>query len=159
VFPSLVVGLSTGPAAAYLATTDAVRARLGSGAFDAVTAEAALAPWDSAVATALQYAKALAGPEQPRNVTGDDPRADERTPGRDERSLGRAERLTPRELDLLRLLARGDTNRGVAGALGLRPKTVMHHSVSIYGKIGVRGRAEATAWAYRHDLIDDPTGS
>jgi DNA-binding CsgD family transcriptional regulator len=32
----------------------------------------------------------------------------------------------------------------------------MHHSVSIYGKIGVRGRAEATAWAYRHGLIDEP---
>jgi hypothetical protein len=34
----------------------------------------------------------------------------------------------------------------------LRPKTVMHHSVSIYAKLGVRGRTEATAWAYRNGI-------
>jgi DNA-binding NarL/FixJ family response regulator len=36
----------------------------------------------------------------------------------------------------------------------MAPKTVMHHSVAIYRKLGVRGRAEATAWAFRHGLVE-----
>ena len=35
-------------------------------------------------------------------------------------------------------------------------KTVMHHSVSIYRKIGARGRADATAYAFRHGLAAPP---
>ena len=65
------------------------------------------------------------------------------------------ERLTPRELEVLHLLANGDSNPEIATVLGLSPKTVMHHSVSIYGKLGVRGRAEATAWAHRNGIMGD----
>ena len=36
----------------------------------------------------------------------------------------------------------------------MSPKTVMHHSVSIYRKLGVRGRGEASAWAFRSGLTD-----
>jgi DNA-binding NarL/FixJ family response regulator len=36
----------------------------------------------------------------------------------------------------------------------MAPKTVMHHSMAIYRKLEVRGRAEATAWAFRHGLAD-----
>ena len=64
--------------------------------------------------------------------------------------------LTDRELDVLRHIAAGGTNKDVAAALGITPKTVMHHSVAIYRKLGVRGRAEATAYAYRSNLIDAP---
>ena len=64
--------------------------------------------------------------------------------------------LTPRERDVLLQLATGATNRQVADALGLSPKTVMHHTVAIYRKLGVRGRAEAVAWAYRAGLV--PSG-
>ena len=60
--------------------------------------------------------------------------------------------LTPREIDILRELMTGATNQGIADVLGIRPKTVMHHSVSIYSKLGVRGRTEATAWGYRNGL-------
>ena len=55
---------------------------------------------------------------------------------------------------MLRLIAAGGTNKDVAAALGISAKTVMHHSVAIYRKLGVRGRAEATAYAYRNNLID-----
>ena len=62
--------------------------------------------------------------------------------------------LTPRERDVLRALASGATNAQIAERLGLTTKTVMHHSVAIYRKLGVRGRAAATAWAFRHGLAE-----
>jgi DNA-binding CsgD family transcriptional regulator len=61
--------------------------------------------------------------------------------------------ITAREQDVLELLASGMTNRQIAEQLGLSVKTVMHHSVSIYRKLGVRGRAEATSAAYRYRLL------
>lgn len=61
--------------------------------------------------------------------------------------------LTPREQDVLGVLAEGFTNKEIAARLGLSVKTVMHHSVAIYRKLDVRGRAEATAYAHRHDLL------
>ncbi len=68
------------------------------------------------------------------------------------------EHLTPRELDDLRELAQGHTNNEISEHMGMRPKTVMHHSVSIYSKLGVRGRAEATAWALRNRLMAGEEG-
>jgi DNA-binding CsgD family transcriptional regulator len=60
--------------------------------------------------------------------------------------------LTPRELEVVKLLASGRTNREIAEDLGMSAKTVMHHSVAIYRKLGVRGRTGATAWAVQHGL-------
>jgi DNA-binding CsgD family transcriptional regulator len=60
--------------------------------------------------------------------------------------------LTARERQVLAGLASGATNREIAAELGVSPKTVMHHSVAIYRKLGVRGRAAATAWAVRAGL-------
>lgn len=62
------------------------------------------------------------------------------------------QRLTPRELDVVRQLVRGQTNKEIAVALGMRPKTVMHHCSSIYRKLGVAGRAGAVAVAIREGL-------
>ncbi len=56
---------------------------------------------------------------------------------------------------MLTALATGRTNREIADLLGMSAKTVMHHSVAIYRKLGVRGRAAATAWAYRHGLATE----
>ncbi|MRG60702.1 helix-turn-helix transcriptional regulator [Agromyces sp. CFH 90414] len=61
--------------------------------------------------------------------------------------------LTPREADVLAVLAEGLTNKEIAAQLGLSVKTVMHHSVAIYRKLDVRGRAEATAVAHRRGLV------
>ncbi|WP_274543207.1 LuxR C-terminal-related transcriptional regulator [Microbacterium sp. CPCC 204701] len=61
--------------------------------------------------------------------------------------------LSAREREVLQLLATGLTNKEIAQRLHLSVKTVMHHSVSIYRKLAVRGRAEATAAAYRNGLI------
>ncbi|MEU1973471.1 LuxR C-terminal-related transcriptional regulator [Microbacterium sp. NPDC019599] len=75
---------------------------------------------------------------------------------RESRTRSEAPTLTPREHEVLRLLAEGDSNKQIATRLGLSVKTVMHHSVSIYRKLAVRGRAEATAYAYRGGLLTDP---
>jgi predicted ATPase/DNA-binding CsgD family transcriptional regulator len=60
--------------------------------------------------------------------------------------------LTPRETEVLSLLAAGKSNREIAGSLFLSEKTVEHHVSRMYGKIGVENRAAATAYAIRHNL-------
>lgn len=62
--------------------------------------------------------------------------------------------LTERQIEVVRLLARGLGNKEIALALGLTPKTVMHHTTAIYRRLGVRGRSEAVAWAVRSGLVD-----
>ena len=61
--------------------------------------------------------------------------------------------LTTRELDILRLVATGKTNRGIADDLVLSEKTVARHVSNILGKLGLPSRAAATAYAYEHDLL------
>lgn len=61
--------------------------------------------------------------------------------------------LTEREVDVLRLLARGSTNRQIAERLGITVKTVGSHVEHIYSKAGVRNRATATLFAVQNDLI------
>jgi DNA-binding CsgD family transcriptional regulator len=62
--------------------------------------------------------------------------------------------LTAREVEVLRLLAVGRTNREVADELVLSIRTVERHIANIYAKIGVSRRVEATAYALRHGLIE-----
>jgi HD-GYP domain-containing protein (c-di-GMP phosphodiesterase class II)/DNA-binding CsgD family transcriptional regulator len=61
--------------------------------------------------------------------------------------------LTPRELEVLCHLARGSTNRLVAEALFISPKTVGRHVENIYAKIGVSTRAGATMFAMENRLL------
>ncbi len=60
--------------------------------------------------------------------------------------------LSPREVEVLRLLAAGGSNKEIAGDLYLSPATVQRHVANIYLKIEVRNRAEATSYAHRHGL-------
>jgi ATP/maltotriose-dependent transcriptional regulator MalT len=62
--------------------------------------------------------------------------------------------LTRREVEVLRLLAAGRSNHEIAAALVLSSHTVGRHIANIYAKINVHGRAEATAYALRHGLLD-----
>lgn len=64
--------------------------------------------------------------------------------------------LTRRETAILRLIAAGRTNREIAADLSLSVRTVEHHVNNLYGKLQLRGRAEATAYAFRHGLADPP---
>ncbi|HWI43374.1 MAG TPA: LuxR C-terminal-related transcriptional regulator [Nocardioides sp.] len=60
--------------------------------------------------------------------------------------------LTPREVEILGLVAGGATNRGIAERLVLSEKTVARHIANIFAKIDVANRSAATAWAHRHGL-------
>ena len=61
--------------------------------------------------------------------------------------------LTAREVEVLRLVATGRTNRVIAAELFLSEKTVARHLSNIFTKLGVSSRAAATAFAYRHELV------
>ena len=61
--------------------------------------------------------------------------------------------LTERELDVLLVLVRGESNQRIADQLGISAKTVGHHVQHVYQKAGVRSRAAATVWAFEHDLV------
>lgn len=61
--------------------------------------------------------------------------------------------LSDREVEVLRLLCRGGTNKEVALVLEISPKTVGHHVSHIYDKIGVSTRAGATLFAVEQDLL------
>jgi HD-GYP domain-containing protein (c-di-GMP phosphodiesterase class II) len=61
--------------------------------------------------------------------------------------------LTDREVDVLRVLARGLSNREIADVLVVSPRTVQHHLASVYDKIGMRSRAGAAVFAIEHGLI------
>ena len=60
--------------------------------------------------------------------------------------------LTVRELEVLRLIAAGQTNKEIAEQLVLSVRTVERHINNLYAKIGARGKADATAYAFRHGL-------
>jgi non-specific serine/threonine protein kinase len=111
----------------------AVRAALGETAFSAA--------WTAGRATSL--AEIIA--EEPTAS----PVATTATPAR----TASPDRLTAREVEVLRLLASGRSNREIAAELVVSVRTVEHHIASIYTKIGAHRRAEAVAYARRHGLL------
>jgi predicted ATPase/DNA-binding CsgD family transcriptional regulator len=108
------------------------RATVGSKAAD-VTAETSTTRWSDTLAIARNYAS--------RSATGPTTRG------------GNA--LTDRELQVLAEIAAGSSNKQIAEALGIRPKTVMHHCSAIFRKLGVKTRTEAVATALRSGLLHD----
>ncbi len=66
---------------------------------------------------------------------------------------GYPDRLTAREVEVLRLVAGGLSNAEIADALTLSVRTVERHIGNVYGKIGARGRADATAYALIQGLV------
>jgi DNA-binding NarL/FixJ family response regulator len=60
--------------------------------------------------------------------------------------------LTPRQVQVLRLVATGRTNRRIARELFISERTVERHVSDIFRKLGVSSRSAATAWAHRHGL-------
>jgi DNA-binding NarL/FixJ family response regulator len=61
--------------------------------------------------------------------------------------------LTAREVEVLRLVATGSTNRAIASELFISEKTVARHVSNIFTKLGCTSRAAATAYAYEHDIV------
>jgi predicted ATPase/DNA-binding CsgD family transcriptional regulator len=65
----------------------------------------------------------------------------------------RSPRLSPRELDVLRLLVAGHHDREIATALRVSPRTIQTHVASLFAKFGVNSRVEVTAIAVRRGLV------
>jgi HD-GYP domain-containing protein (c-di-GMP phosphodiesterase class II) len=63
--------------------------------------------------------------------------------------------LTPREIEVLRLLARGLSNKEIAASLVIAPKTVGNHIEHIYAKTGASNRAGAGLFAMQHELLPE----
>ena len=66
--------------------------------------------------------------------------------------------LTGREAEVLALVAAGRSNREVAAALVLSPKTVARHLSNIFAKLGVSSRTQAAAYAFEHGLAAPERG-
>ncbi|MEQ7125261.1 LuxR C-terminal-related transcriptional regulator [Actinopolymorpha sp. B11F2] len=97
---------------------------------------------DLGAAPDLERVRALSEP--PQGAEGETPPV-----GRPEAAGG----LTARELEVLRLVASGRTNRAIAQELVLSEKTVARHISNIFGKLRLSSRSAATAYAYEHDLV------
>ena len=62
--------------------------------------------------------------------------------------------LTPREIEVLRLIAQGHTNRQTAEVLSIGVRTVESHRANLMGKLGLRGRVELVRYAREHGLLE-----
>jgi ATP/maltotriose-dependent transcriptional regulator MalT len=71
----------------------------------------------------------------------------------DRSAAGREHGLSRRELEVLRLLASGKSNREIATTLVISEHTVARHLQNIYAKLRLSSRAAATAFAFEHDLV------
>ncbi len=67
-------------------------------------------------------------------------------------------RLSPREMQILRLAALGQTSKEIAATLDIRERTVNWHLASVFRKLGVESRTEAVVLALEHGLIPPPHG-
>jgi DNA-binding CsgD family transcriptional regulator len=71
----------------------------------------------------------------------------------DKQASGGTHGLSPRECEVLRLVATGQSNRDIAATLVLSEHTVARHLQNIFAKLGVSSRTAAGAYAYEHDLV------
>jgi two-component system, NarL family, response regulator NreC len=67
--------------------------------------------------------------------------------------VSEVETLTAREIDVLRLLAKGYTNRQIAEQLGISPRTAEGHRANLSSKLGLRSRVELVDYAQQHGLL------
>jgi predicted ATPase/DNA-binding CsgD family transcriptional regulator/transcriptional regulator with XRE-family HTH domain len=123
----------------------AARAQLDAATWEAAWAEGRAMSLEQAIAYALGE-EALPDRDGPLDVQ---PASTTVTPP--SCANGAMAALTPRELEVLRLVAQGYTDQAVATRLGLRPRTVSSYLTVIYAKLGVRTRTAAAHWLLEHD--------
>jgi non-specific serine/threonine protein kinase len=119
------------------ATTAALRMALTPDAFEAALVAGRAMTKDEAVADALLVTVAPPGADTPSPAGAD---------------AGVGHTLSPRELEVLRLLVEGRSNQEIAGALFISSHTVAAHVASILNKLGVDSRTAAATWAVRHGI-------
>ncbi len=107
---------------------------------------ASVAQLGTSVVARLAAALTAPGPAA-RDAPAPEPALGPRVPG-----PGTAETLTAREVDALRLIAGGSTNREIASRLFLSEGTVKNHISRILGRLGLRDRTQAALYAQDHGL-------
>ncbi len=122
---------------------DLARSELGDAVFERQVAAGAQLGWTAAVDEAARWldARLDRSAEEPAAV-----------PAASATGAHGVDSLTARQVEVLRLLAAGLSNKEIATTLGVTPKTVMHHTVAVYRTLGVRGRSEAIATAFRSGI-------
>jgi DNA-binding NarL/FixJ family response regulator len=73
-----------------------------------------------------------------------------------EDSMAKLSDLTPRELEILKLVLAGRTNKAIAAEIHICEKTVEFHLNNVYTKVGVRTRMLASVWAIRQGVDGKP---
>ncbi|MGI8551627.1 MAG: tetratricopeptide repeat protein [Dehalococcoidia bacterium] len=129
----------------------AIHAALDDATFDRIWAEGAVMTFDQAIAFGLDESTELAAASADRSPERYQAQHISRTPSAASSQGG--ERLTPREAEVLGLIAAGRSNRAIAAALYMSLRTVEHHITSIYEKLGVTSKAAATAYAIQRGLL------
>ena len=127
-----IIGALQAGALGYL-TKDATRAEIGRAVLAAAAGQAVLDPQ-------VQQRLLSAAVRAPASPSDDDGEGD----------------LTPRESDVLRLIAAGKSNREIARALYVSEATVKTHVNRIFAKTGSRDRAQAMRYAYTHGYAEPP---
>jgi DNA-binding NarL/FixJ family response regulator len=125
--------------AEYERTTSALRAKLGEALFAAAAAAGGAMPFVQAASEAARVGRAA-----PAAVAGPTAAPPPAAP---------THGLTPRELDVLRLLAEGLSDKDIADALYISPRTVMRHVTSILAEFNVSTRTAAATHAVRHGIV------
>ena len=82
-----------------------------------------------------------------------------KTRGRHQQGERAGARTTPRELEIIRLLAEGKSNKEIATALGIAVRTVETHRARIMLKLGLHSLAELIHYAIRQGIISAPSAS
>jgi len=130
-----IIGALQAGALGYL-TKDATRAEIGRAVLAAAAGQAVLDPGvQQRLLSAVRGAPAAPGPTPGGELAGDN-------------------ELTPRETEVLVLIAAGQTNREIARTLFVSEATVKTHVNRIFMKTGSRDRAQAIRYAYTHGLAD-----
>jgi DNA-binding NarL/FixJ family response regulator len=129
-----IIGALRAGALGYL-TKDATRAEIGRAVLAAAAGQAVLDPAVQQRLLSAAVRAPAAVPAGPASGDGD---------------------LTPREAEVLRLIAAGKSNREIARALFVSEATVKTHVNRIFAKTGSRDRGQAVHYAYQHGYVDPP---
>ena len=130
--------------AEYDAAIGSAHLALGDSTFDELVAEGELLGWNNALRQAEELASTMAERDHQTEpfLLGLRPVPDT------------IRHLSGRELEVLGYLATGHSNKEIAAALAIRPKTIMHHIANIYRKLGVHTRTQASHVALEAGILE-----
>lgn len=113
---------------------------------------------EGTVVSTFTIEKEFASPEPARDLPQTDPVAEPGTAAprvtmRDGFGIRIQEDLTPREIEVLRLVAKGASNPEISEVLGISPHTVKSHVIHIFNKLNVNDRTQAAVWAAQNQIL------